>query len=186
MMSEENNTEMFATERRNTADDTKKLSEDARGLGPMQTGRFAIGLVDEIVGDGGVEVPGFVATKNELVQLVQYWATEIVDLDFEYFLYGCTGSSEWRTHQFANRRLNAISKVIGEKEVREAFRQAEQAFGKGVDQRTWKIFMEGTKEEQERFQQEVQQNLADKAVSGPGLPAARPITIVDSELEDGL
>ena len=37
------------------------------------------------------------------------------------------------------------------------------AFGKSVDQRAWKIFMEGTKEEQERFQQEVQEKLARDA-----------------------
>jgi hypothetical protein len=46
-------------------DDTKKLSEDARGLGPMQAGPFTVGRVDEIVGEGGVEVPGFVATKTK-------------------------------------------------------------------------------------------------------------------------
>jgi hypothetical protein len=37
---------------------------------------------------------------------VRYWATEIIDLDFTFFLYGFKGSSEWRTGEFANRRLN--------------------------------------------------------------------------------
>jgi hypothetical protein len=115
--------------------------------------------VDEIVGVGGVEVPNFVATKNEILQLVRCWAMEIIDLDFTYFLYGCTGSSEWRTREYANRRLNTIAKVIGEQEVK-AVRQAEQSFGQRVDQRAWKIFTEGTQEEQEHFQQEVQEKLA--------------------------
>jgi len=132
----------------------------------MRAGPFAIGDVDEIVGEGGVEVPGFVATKNEILQLVRYWATEIIDLDWIFFVYGSTGSSEWRTREFANRRLNAIGKLIGKEEVTQAFRQAEQAFGKGVDQWAWKIFTEGSKEEQERFQQEVQERLARDAEEG--------------------
>ena len=93
---------------------TSKLSDDAQGLGPLIGDRLAIGHVEEIVGEGGVEVPGFVATKNEILQLVRYWATEIVDLDFTFFLYGCTGSSEWQTRAFANRRLNTIAKWIAE------------------------------------------------------------------------
>ena len=60
-----------------TADQTQKLSEDANGLGPGQAGPFRIGLVDMIVGNGGVEVPGFVATKNEIFQLVRYWPRKL-------------------------------------------------------------------------------------------------------------
>jgi hypothetical protein len=67
MSEEKNNTKMSAAGSGNAADETKqKLSEDARGLGPRQAGRFAIGLVDEFVGEGGVEVPEF-ATKYELL-----------------------------------------------------------------------------------------------------------------------
>ncbi len=46
-MSEENNNSKVS-ETKSTADETKKLSEDARGLGPRQTGPFAIGCVDAI------------------------------------------------------------------------------------------------------------------------------------------
>jgi hypothetical protein len=81
-------------------------------------------------------------------------------------VYGSTGSSEWRTREFANRRLNTISKYIGNEEVKKASQDAEQAFGNGVDQRAWKIFMEGTQEEQERFQQEVQEQLAHHTEEG--------------------
>jgi hypothetical protein len=80
-----------------------------------------------IVGEGGVEVPGSVATKNDTLRLVRYWATEIIHLDFAFFLYGSSGSSEWRTREFASRRLTTISKLIGEEEVTKAFRQTEQA-----------------------------------------------------------
>jgi hypothetical protein len=45
----------------------KKVSDDAQGLEPRRTGPFAFGIVDMIVGERGVEVPGFVATKNEIL-----------------------------------------------------------------------------------------------------------------------
>jgi hypothetical protein len=86
-MSEENN-KTETSDERSMADDNKKLSDDARGLGPMNTGSVVIGLVDEIVGDGGVEVPGCVATKYEWIQILKHWASEIIDLDFSYFAYG--------------------------------------------------------------------------------------------------
>ncbi len=164
-MSEENNNEKMS-EAESTADDSRKLSEDARGLGPGQAGRIRIGVVDMIVGEGGLEVPGFVATKNETLELVRYWATEIIDLDFTLFVYGSSGSSEWRTREFATHRLDTISKLIGEEEVSKTIRLAEQAFGQGVGQRAWRIFTEGTQEEQERFQQEVQEKLA-RGTEGP-------------------
>jgi hypothetical protein len=169
MMSEENNNEKMS-EAESTADDSRKLSEDARGLGPRQTGPFAFGLVDMIVGEGGLEVSGLVPTKYETLLLVRAWAGEILDLDFGFFLYGSVGSSEWRTREYANRRLNTIAKAIGEEEVKRAFKQAEQEFAKGVGQRAWKIFMEGTKEEQESFQQEVQENLARDPASASHKP----------------
>jgi hypothetical protein len=164
-MSEENNSAKIS-EAESTSDETKKLSEDARGLGPRQVGPIMIGVVDMIVGDGGVEVPSFLATKNEILQLVRYWAKEIIDSDFVFFLYGATGSSEWRTREFANRPLNTISKLIGEEEVTKAFRQTEQAIAKEVGPEAWRIFTKGTKEEQERFQQEVQERLARDTEEG--------------------
>jgi len=168
-MSEENNKREISGAG-GTADNGKLLSEDSRGLGPRYWGPVAFGVVDMIVGEGGTEVPGFVATKNEILQLVRYWATEIVHLDFSFFVLGYTGSSEWRTREFANRRLDTIGKFIRKEELTEGFRHAEQVFAKGVDQRAWKIFTEGTKEEQERFQQEVQDNLTqkDKGTDGEG------------------
>jgi len=97
-----------------TANDSHTLTEDARGLGPRQTGPFAIGLVDMSVGEGGLKVPGVVPTKYETLLLVRAWAAEILDLDYGFFLYGSVGSSEWRTREYANRRLNTIAKSIGE------------------------------------------------------------------------
>ena len=122
---------------------THKLSKDARGLGPFQGRQIRLGAVDMIVGEGGVEVPAFVATRNELFQLARYWATEIIKLDFDYFIYRSLGSSEWRTGEFAARRLDTVSQFIGEGDARKAVKEAEQAFKERVDPLSWKNFTEG-------------------------------------------
>ena len=87
MSEEKQQHENDAAGRRNIADNAKQtIGQDAAGLGPMRLGSIAIGLVDEIVGEGGVEVPGLVDTKYESLLLVRHWAAEIIDLDFDYFL----------------------------------------------------------------------------------------------------
>jgi hypothetical protein len=134
----------------------QNLSEDAQGLGPTRAGSFIIGRVDNIVGEGGAEVAGYTPTRNELLQLARYWFIKIIDLDFTHFLYGCTGSSEWRTRQFANRRLNRIAELIGHDDTTEALEDAKKDYSLRVDQRAWRIFVAGSREEQEALQSEVQ------------------------------
>lgn len=148
--------------KRDTNDPTRpqRLSADARDLGPTYAGSFSIGFVDFIAGEGGVEVPGFAATKHEILELVRYWATKVLDLNFTFFAYDASGSSDWRIWFFANRRLDTITKLIGKEDVRKAFKQAEQAFSQSVDQRAWRIFIDGTPEEREQFQREVEEELA--------------------------
>ena len=156
-MAEENeNVRMSKAE--HPVDETQKLSEDAGGLGPMQVGPIVVGLVDEIVGEGGVEVPGCVITKYESVQIVKHWAAEIIDLDFSYFLHASTGSSEWRIREYANRRLNTIAQSIGEQEVETAFKQAGENFAKTVDQRAWKIFTEARRKSRNDFSRKCRRN----------------------------
>src|SRR5437867_6154630 len=107
-----------------------RVSKDSAGLEPRQAGPFTVGYVDAIVGQGGVEVPGYIVTKAEILQLVLYWATEILEIEFAYFLYGCSGSSEWRTGQYAQRRLNSISSFIGENEMNKASTEAQETFAR--------------------------------------------------------
>ena len=98
-------------------------------MSPREADPFTIGFAEAIVGEEGLEVLGYVVTRNEILELVRYWATEIFQLDFAYFLY-----SEWRTYQYSQGRLNTISELIGEEKVTEACRQAEQAFSRRVDE----------------------------------------------------
>ena len=145
----------------------KKLSDDAQNLGPIPVRGVMLGAVDMIVGEGGLEVPEFVVTKQELLELARYWATEITERDFTFFLYGSTGSSEVHSQVFAHRRLNRIRNLIGQDEVAKAFTQAELDFAKRVDQHAWQIFMTGTETEQEDFRNKIQEKVAHAAKERP-------------------
>jgi hypothetical protein len=191
-----------------TADQNHKLSKDAHGLGPLQGGQIRLGAVDMIVGEGGVEVPGFVATRNEVFQLARYWATEILRLDFDYFIYRSLGSSEWRTREFAARRLNTVSQFIGEGDARKASKEAEQAFKERVDPLSWKNFTGGgnspgaaySRESLQRaydlyeagythfavmeetgLDKETAEWISNRQLAGLGLPPDQPTTLSDAE-----
>ena len=44
-----------------------KHGPDSEGLGFWGNSRFTVGYLDEVNGPGAVEMPGFVATKYELI-----------------------------------------------------------------------------------------------------------------------
>ena len=52
-----------------------KQNPDSEGLGFWRIDKFIVGYVDQVNGSGAVEMPGFVATRHELIQLVMYWAS---------------------------------------------------------------------------------------------------------------
>jgi hypothetical protein len=112
-------------------------------------------------------------TRNELHQLARYWATEIIDLDYDFFLYGGTGSSEWRVREFANRRLSTMCTLLGADVVENIVSEAEQAFGKTVDQRAWKVFMQGNPKEHAQFQREVEDRIGSDHPSHREQPHSR-------------
>jgi hypothetical protein len=124
-MSREENAERSET--RSSTDETKKFSEDACGLGPRQAGPICNRPSRFDCRRGRRGGAGIHGDQARIARAGRHWATEIIDLGFTYFLYGCTGSSEWRTRVYADRRLSTIAKAIGEEEVRNAFTQAEQA-----------------------------------------------------------
>jgi len=136
-----------------------KSNPDSAGLGWWGNQRFVVGYVEEVNGPGAVEIPGFVPTRHELIRLVKYWATVEIELDFDCFVYQCTGSSEIRRGPFASRRIARIAEALGEEEVAKAVREAHSEFAKGIDPRTWNIFLNGTPEEQQKFQDEIQREM---------------------------
>lgn len=128
---------------------------DSEGLGISGNGRITIGYVSEVNGSDSGEVPDFVPTRHELVQLIKYWATVDLENEFYFFLYTQTGSNDSRRGAFARRRISRIATILGEEEVRKAIEEAGQEYSKKTDPRAWSIFKDGTPEEQDAFQEEV-------------------------------
>ena len=101
-----------------------KHSPDSEGLGFYGNGRMTVGYVDEVNGPEAVEMPGFLATKHELIQLVKYWARIRIDIRFDWFANQCVGSSETRLESFAGRRIARIAEVLGNDETSAVVEQA--------------------------------------------------------------
>jgi len=148
--------------RKATATDERKARPDSEGLGFWGDGRFTVGYVDEVNGPNSAVMPEFVPTRYELIQLAKYWATIVIDLRFDYFLYTGTGSSEWRLDAFASRRVGRIGEILGQDEINKVIDQAYEEYGKERDPRAWSIFLNGTTQEQEAFQDEIQQKISEQ------------------------
>jgi len=148
--------------RKATATENRKACPDSEGLGFRANQGFTVGYVDEVNGPNSVEMPEFVPTRYELIQLAKYWATIVIDLRFDYFLYTQTGSSEYRRSVFAKRRIARIAEILGQEEVNKMIDQAYEEYGKNQNARAWSIFLNGTPEEQEAFQDEVQEKICEQ------------------------
>jgi hypothetical protein len=147
--------------RKATATNKRNACPDSEGLGFWGDRGFTIGYVDEVNGPNSAGMPEFVPTRYELIQLVKYWATIVIDLRFDYFLYTQTGGSEYRLSAFANRRVARIAEILGEEEINKVIDQAYEEYGKEQGPRAWSIFLNGTPEEREAFQKEVQQEISE-------------------------
>ena len=148
--------------RKATSTNKRNACPDSEGLGFWGDERFTVGYVDEVNGPNSAEMPEFVPTRYELIQLAKYWATIVIDLRFDYFLYTQTGSSEWRLDAFAWRRVGRIGEILGQDQINKVIDQAYEEYGKKQDPRAWSIFLNGTPEEQAAFQDEIQQKISER------------------------
>ena len=140
--------------------ESKGSNRDTEGLGTVRVagGAFIIGSVDEINGAGGEELPNFVPTRHELVQLAKFWAMERLDHDFIWFLYQQTGSSEWRRSVYIDRRLGRLGEILGSEAMDAAWADVVALFRKRspkITDEDWRVFMDGTNEEQEAWRDKV-------------------------------
>jgi hypothetical protein len=143
-----------------------KHGPDNEGLGFYGNGRMIVGYVEEVNGAGAVEMPGFVATKHELIQLAKYWASIRIDIQFDWFAHQCVGSSETRLESFSGRRISRIAECLGKDETNAAVENAHAEYAKNIDPRIWNVFLNGTPEEQSALQSEIEQELLNKERSG--------------------
>ena len=144
----------------------KMPSADSEGLGGYENGRFTVGYVNEVNGPGAVEMPGVVATKHELIQLVKYWASIRIDIRFEWFTSQSVGSSETRLESFSGRRIARVAEVLGNDETSAAVQEAYAEYAKSVDPRIWEVFLNGTPEQQSALQEEIERERLSRSESG--------------------
>ncbi len=123
------------------------------------------GSVDEVNGPGAAEIPDFVPTRHELLQLLNFWVKEALDYEYFEFLYAQTGSTELRLIPYAWRRVNRIGELLGEERAKKAVEEAYAEFGKDQDQRSWEIFMHGSSEDREALQDAMQREMQDDFTS---------------------
>lgn len=93
-----------------------------------------------------VEVPEFVPTREELIQVAGYWAQEELQMRLFQFVTGQVGASDWKVTVYANLRIGRIIDAIGADlvngAVKQVYREAEER-----DQFLWEVFTRGDQTE---------------------------------------
>jgi len=151
-----------------------RLSDDSEGLGAWGDKKtFVVGYVPEVNGSEACEVPQFVPTKHELIQIAKYWFQRLLNIQFWFSATGQSGSSEWREAAYARRRINRMAEILPEQELNQAIEEVERDFKqeRKISDEDWDIFNNGTHEQrmlyQERFWREVEsQNSETPAADG--------------------
>jgi hypothetical protein len=154
-MAEESKQKSVAEDYLGALSKSRGSNRETEGLGVMNDGRFMNGSVDEINGRGGEEAPEFVATRHELERLAVHWWTERIDRDFDWFVSQETGSSESRWSVYIDRRLNRLGEILGPGVMRKLFKDAAASFRRraGLTDGDWRVFTEGTDEEQDAWRE---------------------------------
>jgi hypothetical protein len=111
---------------------------DNADLQPLAGPNFRIGLV-EVNGEGAREVPEFIPTRAELVELAKHYESIFLDCEFFSFWSGQIGSTDMRLRHFARRRVGRIVELVGS-DAAAPVEDARNEFAKTVDARKWKRF----------------------------------------------
>ena len=114
-------------------------NRDNEDFQPIIVGRFVVGHVENVNGDGAREVPEYIPTRSELLELLKYWESEY--LRTRYWLYATaqTGSTEIRLIPYARRRVDRIVELLGDDAVA-VMQDARREFAAGLGTRRWAKF----------------------------------------------
>jgi hypothetical protein len=129
---------------------------DNEWLGAVHAGGSVIGRVDEVNGPGAEEIL-FSPTKHELIQLVKHWTRIAFDIEYDWFLYQQSGSSDCRQQTFAWCRINRIASAVGEPDVKKAIDEISEELIK--ESEGWRVFLRGTSEERKALQEEIERRM---------------------------
>jgi hypothetical protein len=96
------------------------MNADNTDLQPLKAGCCIIGIVENVNGADSHEIPDFVVTRAELLELVRHWEGVFLSRTFFVFETGQTGSSDLRLARFAERRVVRIIELSGDAPVNAA------------------------------------------------------------------
>ncbi len=121
---------------------------------------FLVDSVDQVDGRGGIAVPGYTASRYELLVLLKHWATFRLDIRFDGFLDEVWGRYEQYWYVFADSRITRIAEALADEEsVRAALDEVYDAYSKKYGL-AWKVFTgKATEQERQEFRQEQEQVL---------------------------
>lgn len=108
--------------------------------------------------DAAERVKSFTPTKYELLQLVKFWHKAILEGEWRFFAWDCTGSIEWSQSDLAKERIASVAKAIGQADVDKAIAEARAEFSETVNPRHWKAFVSGNREQWEAVRKENQRD----------------------------
>lgn len=107
------------------------------------------------------EVPNFVSTRKELLQIVRYWVKELLELEFVHFRLQISGGVEMLFRAFVEKRIARIANLLGDDAVNQAKEEAYQEFGEDQDPREWNVFLNGSAEERRALQEEIDRKMQE-------------------------
>ena len=98
---------------------------DNAALMPKSIGGAVLGHVEEVNGEEGREVTGFIPTRHELKQIVKFWYDELSYLHQKRVDFGVLGGYEHRTMAFGLKRIERARTVLGEEGVDKAMQEVD-------------------------------------------------------------
>jgi len=125
---------------------SQDLVEHNEAIAPLVAGNFTVGFVPMVNGTEAEAVPGFVASRQELLVLAKYWMLEKLDAEFGMFCRDQSGSSELRIKTFAAMRINRIADALNDDSaIEKAIDEACEEFSKNLKDSpawpAWKVFI---------------------------------------------
>ena len=119
--------------------------------------------VNEVDGRGAVAVPGYTASRYELLVLLKHWATFRLDIRFDGFILDQRSSRDHYWYVFANNQITRIAEAFADEEsLREAIEKVEEDYAKRNDGLAWKVFTkEASADEERKFRHEQDKLLSD-------------------------
>ena len=94
----------------------------------------------------------FIASKEEIIEIVKYHKKQEIDYDYWYFLTGSTSGSEaWRRVFRSNKRIGEILdlNILTQGETQKTFDGARKEYSRGIDPKVWDVFLHGSDEQYE-------------------------------------